>query len=61
MKKQLIKQVDMNGSVWYHTVYNGIKVTPFTHDEEEAIKSFKEFKPVPPSISVMMEEEVNND
>lgn len=60
MKKQLIKETDIKGVVWYKTMYNGIKVTEYTHDENIAIADFERFRPVKPSEEILMEEEIND-
>jgi len=61
MKKQLIKELDHNGKVWYYTRLKGIKVTPYTNDEKTAIEEFNAAGTFEPSTEVIMEEEVNND
>lgn len=58
MKKQLIKAVEPNGDVWYHTVHDGNRVTPYTKSKDQAIKDFKAFKPGEPVVTIIMEEEI---
>jgi hypothetical protein len=58
MKKQLIKEVDIKGKVWYWTELDGEKVTPFSQNEEEAINEFNAFIPTVPTKEVIKEEEI---
>jgi len=60
MKKQLIKETDVNGLVWYYTRHNEIKVTPYTNDEKIAIVEFERFKPHLAKEEILMEEEIND-
>ena len=57
-KLELIKEININGEIYYWTVCNGERVTPYTSDEEKATRDFNEFKPITPSKEVIKEREV---
>lgn len=59
MKKiELIKEVNINGEVYYWVEYNGERVSPFTTFEEKAIKDFNEFTPIVPSKEIIKTREI---
>ena len=56
MKKELIKQIDLDG-IWYYTTIDGEKVTPYTIDYEEALIAFENYKAFTPSKEVIKSQE----
>jgi hypothetical protein len=55
---KLIKEVDINGKVYYWSEYNEERVTQYTYDIDKARRDYDEFIPVVPSKTVIEERTV---
>jgi len=56
--KQLIKETDATGKVWYYTKYNGNRVTEIRLDEGLALIDFYSFNPNKETLEVIREEKI---
>jgi hypothetical protein len=59
MKKQLIKEVDTSGQIFYFTQVNDVRVTPFTSNYKYALNDFVSYGKNIPSVEVLLEETIN--
>ena len=57
-KLELIKETESPTVTWYCSRLNGEKVTPYTNNEEEAIKEFNEYKHFTPTKEVIKTREL---
>jgi hypothetical protein len=55
---QLMKEVQVNGEIYYWSTYFGERVTSYTTNEEKAIKDFNDFKIVETSLEVIKTREL---
>lgn len=59
MKKQLIKETEPTGVVWYFVQVDGSRISPFTHEYNEALNHFNQYGKAEPSKEVILEAEIN--